>query len=135
IAASIMSKKLAEGIAGLVLDIKRGSGGFLPQLELDVELAQVMAHLGADHGCSVVALITAMDRPLGRACGNALEAEEAILTLRGEGPPDLLEVAYALGAEMLVLAGVSGDVDAARRELEKTIVTGKAAEQFQRIIE
>jgi pyrimidine-nucleoside phosphorylase len=135
IAASIMSKKLAEGISGLVLDIKRGSGGFLPQLELDVELAQVMAHLGADHGCSVVALITAMDRPLGRACGNALEVEEAILTLKGEGPADLLELTYALGAEMLVLAGVVGDREAARRDMEKMIATGRAAEQFQKLIE
>src|SRR5918998_1520083 len=103
IAASIMSKKLAEGLTGLVLDVKRGSGAFLPELERGLRLAETMIRLGADRGCPVVALLTAMDRPLGRACGNALEVEEAILTLRGEGPPDLLEVTYALGAEMLVL--------------------------------
>ena len=135
IAASIMSKKLAEDLTGLVLDIKRGTGSFLPQLERDLELAEAMIRLGADHGCPVVALVTAMDRPLGRACGNALEVEEAIHTLKGEGPPDLLEVTYALGAEMLMLAGVAEDADAARRQMEKAIGTGKAAQHFQRIIE
>ena len=135
IAASIMSKKLAEGLTGLVLDIKRGSGSFLPELERQLELADLMIKLGADHDCPVVALLTAMDRPLGRACGNALEVEEAILTLRGEGPPDLLDVTYALGAEMLVLGEAAPDTDAARRSLEKAIGTGRAAEQFKRIIE
>src|SRR5438128_2321486 len=129
-AASIMSKKLAEDLTGLVLDIKRGSGSFLPQLERDLELAEAMIRLGSDHDCPVVALVTAMDRPLGRACGNALEVEEAIATLKNEGPSDLMEVTYALGAEMLVLAEVADDVSAARRELEKAIVTGRAAERF-----
>ena len=134
-AASIMSKKLAEDLTGLVLDIKRGSGGFLPDLERVLELADVMIKLAADHGCACVALVTAMDRPLGRACGNALEVEEAVAALKGEGPPDLMSVTYALGAEMLVLAGVAPDTDAARRELEKSIGTGRAAEMFQQIIE
>jgi pyrimidine-nucleoside phosphorylase len=135
IAASIMSKKLAEGLTGLVLDIKRGSGSFLPELERELELADIMIKLGADHDCPVVVLLTAMDRPLGRACGNALEVEESILTLRGEGPPELLEITYALGAEMLVLADAAPDTDAARRTLEKAIATGRAADQFKRIIE
>jgi len=135
IASSIMSKKLAEDLTGLVLDMKRGSGAFLPELDRVLELATVMIELGADHGCPCVALVTAMDRPLGRACGNALEVEEAILTLKGEGPADVLEVSYALGAEMLVLGGVARDVDAARRALEKAIATGAAAEHFQKIIE
>lgn len=135
IAASIMSKKLAEDLTGLVLDVKRGSGAFLPQLERDLELAETMIRLGADHDCPVVALITAMDRPLGRACGNALEVEEAIHTLKGEGPPDLLELTYALGAEMLVLAGVAQTHDDARRRMEKSIGTGRAAERFQQLIE
>src|ERR1700712_4165081 len=104
IASSIMSKKLAEGLTGLVIDVKRGSGSFLPELERGLELARTMIELGEDRGCPVVALITAMDRPLGRACGNALEVEESILALRGEGPPDLMRVTYALGAEMLLLA-------------------------------
>jgi pyrimidine-nucleoside phosphorylase len=135
IASSIMSKKLAEDLTGLVIDMKRGSGAFLPELERVLELAEVMIHLGADHGCPCVALVTAMDRPLGRACGNALEVEEAIAALKGEGPADLMSVTYALGAEMLVLAGVADDTNAARRELEKAIGTGRAAERFQRIIE
>jgi pyrimidine-nucleoside phosphorylase len=135
IAASIMSKKLAEGLTGLVLDVKRGSGAFLPELDRELDLARTMIELGADHGCPVVALLTAMDRPLGRACGNALEVEEAILALRGEGPPDLMDVTYALGAEMLVLGRVAANTDAARRELEKAIGTGRAAERMQQIIE
>jgi pyrimidine-nucleoside phosphorylase len=135
IAASIMSKKLAEGLTGLVLDVKRGSGAFLPELERDLELAETMINLGADRGCAVVALITAMDRPLGRACGNALEVEEAIHTLRGEGPPDVLGVTYALGAEMLVLGGAAATLDAARRAMEVAISSGKAARKFQEIID
>jgi pyrimidine-nucleoside phosphorylase len=135
IASSIMSKKLAEDLTGLVIDMKRGSGAFLPELERVLELAGVMIKLGADHGCPCVALVTAMDRPLGRACGNALEVEEAIAALKGEGPPDLMSVTYALGAEMLVLAGVAEDTASARRELEKAIGTGRAAERFQKIIE
>ena len=135
IAASIMSKKLAEGLTGLVLDVKRGSGAFLPDLDRGLELARTMIELGADHDTPVVALITAMDRPLGRACGNALEVEESILALRGEGPPDLMSVTYALGAEMLVLAGVVPDHDSARRKMEQAIGTGRAAEHFQKLIE
>jgi pyrimidine-nucleoside phosphorylase len=135
IAASIMSKKLAEGLTGLVLDVKRGSGAFLPELDRGLELARTMIELGADHDTPVVALLTAMDRPLGRACGNALEVEECILALRGEGPPDLMSVTYALGAEMLVLAGVAPDHDAARRRMEQAIGTGRAAEHFQKIVE
>ena len=133
-AASIMSKKLAEDLTGLVLDMKRGSGAFLPDVDRVLELAEVMIKLAADHGCACVALVTAMDRPLGRACGNALEVEEAVAALKGEGPPDLMSVTYALGAEMLVLASVAPDADTARRELEKSIGTGRAAEMFQRII-
>lgn len=135
IAASIMSKKLAEGLTGLVIDIKRGSGAFLPELDRDLELARTMIDLGAGHGCPVVALVTAMDRPLGRACGNALETEEAIAALRGEGPPDLMDVTYALGAEMLVLAGVVDTTAPARRQMEVAISSGSAARKFQEIIE
>ena len=104
IAASIMSKKIAESLTGLVLDIKRGSGSFLPKLDDELELAKAMIDLGARHGCPVVALVTAMDRPLGHACGNALEVAEAVDVLKGGGPPDLVEVTLALGAAMLVLA-------------------------------
>lgn len=134
IASSIMSKKLAEGLDGLVLDVKRGSGAFLPAVARALELAHVMVTLGHDHELPVVALLTAMDRPLGRACGNALEVEEAIHALRGEGPPDLMEVTYALGAEMLRLAGLATDANAARRAMEVAISSGRAAERFQAII-
>ena len=134
IAASIMSKKLAEGLTGLVLDIKRGSGAFLPDLDRGLALARLMVELGEENGCPVVALVTAMDRPLGRACGNALEVEEAIHSLHGEGPPDLMQVTYALGAEMLVLAGAAESTDVARRQMEVALSTGKAAEKLQQVI-
>jgi pyrimidine-nucleoside phosphorylase len=135
IAASIMSKKLAEGLTGLVLDVKRGSGSFLQSLERGLELSQLMIALGAAHECPVVALVTAMDRPLGRACGNALETEEAIHALRGEGPPDLMEVTYALAAEMMMLGAMVPDRAAARERLEGAIASGAAAEKFKEIIE
>ena len=135
IASSIMSKKLAEDLSGLVIDIKRGSGAFLTSFDQEVALANEMIHLGEGHGCPVVALVTAMDRPLGRACGNALEVEEAIATLKGEGPPDLLEVTLALGAEMLVLAGVAPDLVAARSALSDTLSSGKALKRFRQIVQ
>lgn len=135
IAASILSKKLAEGLTGLVLDVKRGSGSFLPQLDKSLTLAATMISLGERRHCRVVALLTAMDRPLGRACGNALETEEAIHALRGEGPSDLMEVTYALGAEMLMLGEATHEEDEARRMMEVAISSGRAAERFQRVIE
>src|ERR1700694_3010285 len=135
IAASIMSKKLAEGLDALVLDVKRGSGAFLPELDRGLELARTMIALGEDRGCPTVALITAMDRPLGRARGHVLESEEAILALRGEGPPDLLEVTYALGVEMLLAAGIEKNTKKARKKLETAIDSGLAAEKFEQIIE
>ncbi|HET7585429.1 MAG TPA: thymidine phosphorylase [Gemmatimonadaceae bacterium] len=135
IAASIMSKKLAEDLTGLVLDVKSGCGALLPDLEDALSLAELMIELGDDHHCPVVALVTAMDRPLGRACGNALETEEAILALRGEGPADLLEVTYALGAEMLVVAGAASTHDQARRRMEVAISSGDALERFRQVIE
>jgi pyrimidine-nucleoside phosphorylase len=135
IAASIMSKKLAEGLSGLVLDVKHGSGAFLPPTEKGLELAQTMIALGEDRGCPTVALLTAMDRPLGRACGNALETEEAMLALRGEGPVDLMEVTYALGVEMLLQAKVETTAKKARKKLESVLGSGLAAEKFEQIIE
>ena len=135
IAASIMSKKLAEGLTGLVLDVKHGSGAFLPPTEKGLELAKTMIALGEDRGCPTVALLTAMDRPLGRACGNALETEEAILSLHGEGPEDLMEVTYALGVEMLLAAKVETTAKKARKKLETALGSGLAAEKFEQIIE
>lgn len=135
LATSIMSKKLAESLDGLVLDVKTGSGSFLPQLDRSLELARTMIALGETRGCRTVALLTAMDRPLGRACGNALEVEEALQGLAGEGPEDLMEVTYALGSEMLVLAGVEPDPAAARRSLESAVSSGRALEMLGKIIE
>ena len=129
IAASIMSKKIAESLTGLVLDVKRGSGSFLPKLDDELELANAMIDLGARHGCPVIALLTAMDRPLGHACGNALEVAEAIEVLKGAGPPDLIEVTLALGAEMLLLAAVGDQQRGSTRSNERRDLVRKSAAQ------
>ena len=139
ISASIMSKKLSEGLTGLVLDVKLGSGAFITDPAKSRELAETMIRLGEDRGCPTVALLTAMDRPLGRACGNALEAEEAINALKGEGPEDLHDITIAEGVEMLLLARKITPSAKSRAalaaELETTITSGRAAERLQLIIE
>ena len=134
IAASIMSKKIAESLTGLVLDIKRGSGSFLPKLDDELELAKAMIDLGARHGCPVVALVTAMDRPLGHACGNALEVVEAIDVLKGGGPPDLVEVTLALGAAMLILAAAATSTEAAHALMKDSISSGRALLKLEEIV-
>jgi pyrimidine-nucleoside phosphorylase len=135
IAASIMSKKLAEGLDALVLDVKHGSGAFLPERERGLALARTMIALGAARGCRTVALLTAMDRPLGAACGNALETEEAFLLLRGEGPSDLRALTLHLGVEMLVAAGAAPDRQAAWRQLERALASGAAADRARQMVE
>ena len=135
IASSIMSKKLAEGITGLVLDIKVGSGSFMPQLDRALELAQKQIEIGEGHNCRTVALVTAMDRPLGYAVGNALEVEESIATLRGEGPADVVEVTLCLAAEMLLLADVTTDRNAAYEMAKAALDDGRALERFRAIVE
>ena len=135
IAASIMSKKLAEGLTGLVLDVKQGSGAFMPDTGKALELARAMIRLGADRGCPVVALLTAMDRPLGKACGNALEMIESIEALKGNGPDDLMEVTYALGAEMLLLAGKFATHAAAWSAMTEAIQSGRALAKFAEIVD
>jgi pyrimidine-nucleoside phosphorylase len=134
IAASIMSKKISEDLTGLVLDIKRGSGSFLPKLDDELELAKAMIDLGASHGCPVVALLTAMDRPLGHACGNALEVAEAIDVLKGGGPVDLIEVTTALGTAMLVLGGVASSQEAAHAMMADAINSGRALIKLEEIV-
>ncbi|NIP59675.1 MAG: thymidine phosphorylase, partial [Gemmatimonadetes bacterium] len=114
IAASIMSKKLAEGLSGLVLDVKLGVGAFIPEPQRARELAGTMVAIGAARGLETRAVLTAMDRPLGRAVGNALEVEEAVACLRGEGPPDLTEVVASLAGEMLAMGGLSGTPEEGR---------------------
>jgi pyrimidine-nucleoside phosphorylase len=135
IAASIMSKKLAEGLTGLVLDVKQGSGAFITDRDRAIVLARAMIQLGHDRGCPVVALLTAMDRPLGYACGNSLEVKESIDALKGEGPRDLMDVTYALGAEMLMLAGTARTAREAWDQMEEAIASGNALEKFREIIE
>jgi pyrimidine-nucleoside phosphorylase len=135
IAASIMSKKLAEGLTGLVLDVKSGSGATIPDSEQGRELAQTMIALGEDRGCPTTALVTAMDRPLGRACGTALETEEALLALQGEGPDDLMAVTMALGVEMLLLAKIESDRAAAAHRLDEALRTGHGMQKLGEVIE
>jgi len=113
IASSIMCKKIAEGTGALVLDVKIGSGAFLPEIDRARRLAETMVTLGRDYDVRTVALITDMDTPLGRACGNGVEVAEAVEVLRGGGPPDLIEVTLALAREMLALAGIDADPAAA----------------------
>ena len=135
IAASIMSKKLAEGLTGLVLDIKRGSGSFITDEKSELALARAMIDLGARRKCPVVALFTAMDRPLGFACGNSVEVVEAISALRGSGPEDLMHVTYALCAEMMQLAGTVARADDAWPLMRDAIASGNALNKFAEIIE
>lgn len=134
IAASIMSKKLAEGIDGLVLDVKTGDGAFLQRLDESRELARTMCAIGRGLGKRVVALITRMDQPLGRAAGNAVEVEESVACLRGEGPADLTDLSVDLAAEMLVMAGVSVDLPEARERCRRSIADGTALERFRRVV-
>ena len=128
IASSIMSKKIAEGTQSLVLDVKVGSGAFMPDLATARQLAQTMVELGNAYGVRTSALLTRMDTPLGRAVGNAVEVEESVATLCGQGPADLVEVTLALATEMLGLAGLSADPAAA-------LADGTALERYNAMIE
>lgn len=135
ISASIMSKKLAESLTGLVLDIKTGSGAFIQDPAQSLVLAETMIKLGEARGCRTVGLLTAMDRPLGVACGNALEVIESIDGLKGTGPADLMEVTFALGAEMLVVSGLEPSREEARRRVEETVRSGAALARFRMMVE
>ena len=135
IAASIMSKKLAEGIDALVLDVKVGSGAFMKTGEAARRLAETLAAIGRGMGKRVSAFLTDMDQPLGRAVGNALEVKEAVDLLRDEGPRDLREVTVELTAEMLVLAGAAPDREEARRKVVAAIGDGRGFLKFCEIAE
>ncbi|MGM0557589.1 MAG: thymidine phosphorylase [Myxococcota bacterium] len=135
IASSIMSKKLAEGIDGLVLDVKVGSGAFMKEVDQARELAETMIDIGDAMGTPVRALITDMDQPLGLAVGNALEVRESIETLRGEGPRDITDITIALVTEMLDLAGMSSDRSDTRQMLGELLRDGSALDVFRDIIE
>jgi pyrimidine-nucleoside phosphorylase len=134
IAASIMSKKLAEGIDALVLDVKVGSGAFMKRMDDARALARTLAGIGRRMGKKVTALLTAMDQPLGRAVGNALEAAEAIELLRGGGPPDLREVTVELSAEMLLLGGAAPSVGEARERIAAAIADGRGLAKLTEIV-
>jgi thymidine phosphorylase len=127
IASSIMSKKIAEGTGSLVLDVKVGTGAFMPDVASARELAETMVELGNAHGVRTSALLTRMDTPLGRAVGNAVEVAESVATLRGDGPADLVEVTLALATEMLAQAGLDADPAAA-------LADGRAFERYRAMI-
>ncbi|MBU1695131.1 MAG: thymidine phosphorylase [Verrucomicrobia bacterium] len=134
ITASIMSKKLAEGIDALVLDVKWGKGAFMRTMEDARTLARSMVDVGVHMGKGMAALITDMNRPLGRCAGNALEVIESVQTLQGEGPADLVEVTLALSARMLLLVKKARDEKEARAMLQKHLDSGKAYEVFQEMV-
>jgi pyrimidine-nucleoside phosphorylase/thymidine phosphorylase len=134
IAASIMSKKLAEGIDGLVLDVKTGGGAFMERLEDSRALARAMCEIGWGLGQSVVALITRMDQPLGRAVGNGVEVAESLACLRGEGPDDLVDLSLELAAEMVVMGDRARSLEEARAACRRTIADGSALEMIGRLI-
>jgi pyrimidine-nucleoside phosphorylase len=135
ICASIMSKKLAEGIDALVLDVKTGSGAFMKSEKDAAFLAELMVETGERMGKRVVALITDMDQPLGNMIGNALEVVEVIEILRGGGPEDLRELCLELAGWMLHLGGVSKTVAEGKRESAKLISSGHALERFRQMVE
>jgi pyrimidine-nucleoside phosphorylase len=135
ISASIMSKKLAEDLTGLVLDVKVGEGAFIPDESGALDLARTMVGIGARRGVTTRALLTAMDRPLGCAIGNALEVAESIECLKGGGPADLRALVLELAAEMLVAGGSETDPGVARARAQSTLDSGRPLERFARLIE
>ena len=135
ISASIMSKKIAEGIDALVLDVKTGSGAFMKTERDSRALAESLVSIGNASGVKTQALVTDMDAPLGRAVGNSNEVIECIEAMRGEAPPDLMEVTMALTATLLVLGKAAATLDDGRRMAQRAIDSGDALERFRRIIE
>ncbi len=135
ISASIMSKKIAEGIDALVLDVKTGRGAFMKTEADSRRLAESLVSIGNASGVRTEAIITAMDAPLGRAVGNALEVIESIDVLKGRGPQDLIDVSVELAARMLVLGKVADDVAAARQQVRLAIASGAGLDRFRQIIE
>lgn len=134
ITSSIMSKKIAEGIEGLVLDVKTGSGAFMRSIREARRLARSLVETGKLMGKKVVALITNMDQPLGNAVGNAIEVVESVRVLKNEGPEDVRELTISLGVEMLMLAGISHYRKSARRLLEEALESGKAYEKWREMV-
>lgn len=135
IASSIISKKLASGADAIVLDVKTGNGAFMQKEEDAIALAKAMVDIGNRAGKQTVAVITDMDEPLGNAVGNALEIKEVIDALHGDGPEDLMEVVYALGTQMLLLAKRAEDEEIARNLITESIQERKALKKFAEFIE
>jgi pyrimidine-nucleoside phosphorylase len=134
IASSIMSKKIAAGANAIVLDVKVGRGAFMKTLDQARALAVAMRDIGRDVGLNVRAVISGMEQPLGHAVGNALEVREAIDALRGSGPPDLLDIALELGANLLEMTDRAGSAEVGRRLLTEAIESGEALERFRAFV-
>jgi pyrimidine-nucleoside phosphorylase len=134
IAASIMSKKLAAGADSIVLDVKMGSGAFMPTVEAATDLARLMVEIGRDAGRQTVALISDMNQPLGQAVGNALEVKEAIETLRGGGPDDFWEHCQVVAAHMVRLAGAAATLDEACRLVSAARADGRGLDKFRQLV-
>jgi thymidine phosphorylase len=134
ITASILSKKMAEGIDALVLDVKAGSGAIFEPKEKAHELAQTLVATASQFNLKTVAIITSMEQPLGNAVGNWLETREAIATLRGNGPTDLLDVTLTLGAQMLVMAGAAANLEFGKKILQGKIDDGSGFKKFLEIV-
>ncbi len=135
IASSIMSKKLAEGIDGLVLDCKVGTGAFMKQRSRAAELGQALKAIGEAAGKRVTVVLSAMDDPIGTRIGNALEVEEAVAVLQGEGPADTRELVVGLGAEMLLCGGACATAELGAGRIAEVLDDGSALEVFRRMVE
>ena len=135
IAGSIMSKKIAEGMDALLLDVKTGAGAFMKEYDKSVELARAMVEIGTNLDKNMRALITDMNQPLGRAVGNALEMKQAIEILRGEGPADLTELICRLAAEMLVMGGKASEPEAGYQMAREALENGRATGKLREIID
>lgn len=135
IASSILSKKLAGGADGIVLDVKCGSGAFMRELDQARLLAETMVCIGNGLGRKMDAMITAMDQPLGRAVGNSVEVDEAISTLKNEGPGDLSHLCVQLAARMLLMSGAAGTLDECALLAERSLASGAALEKFREFVE
>jgi pyrimidine-nucleoside phosphorylase len=135
IASSVMSKKLASGAQGIVLDVKVGRGAFMKSLEEAQQLASSMVAIGRGAGRRVVAVLSDMNQPLGKTVGNALEVQEALDTLQGRGPSDLEELSIVLAAHMVHVGGAAPNLEAARLMVEKLLHNGAGLESFQRMVE
>lgn len=135
ITASIMSKKLAEGLEALVLDVKFGSGAFMKSLQKARELAQSLEQTGQRMGVTTRAILTDMNQPLGRMIGNAVEVIESVNALKGQGPDDLMQVTIALGTELLLSTKTASTPEEAQAQLQATIDSGRAMERFEKMVQ